>query len=108
MLEGINRFFAGGIRNIETRARLGESLRWQDYAQGAVDIAIGVGVFKLVKALRVGGATATRQTGFATRSVALAPVMVKQSVVASRLLRIGAPLAAGYLMIRHPSLINSG
>ncbi len=108
VLEGINRFFAGGIRNIETRARLGESLRWQDYAHGAVDIAIGVSVFKLVKALRVGAATATRQAGFATRSVALAPVLVKRSAVASRLLRIGAPLAAGYLMIRHPSLINSG
>ena len=106
-LEGINTFFLGGIRALETRARLGEAIRARDIGYAGIDIAIGVGVFKLVKAAR-GGAVATRQAGFATRSVALAPVMVKQSAVASRLLRIGAPLAAGYLMIRHPSLINSG
>ncbi len=106
-LENINTFFAGGIRNLERRQRQGDSIRARDLGHAAIDIAIGVGVFKLVKATR-SGALATRQTGLATRSVALAPVMVKQSAVASRLLRIGAPLAAGYLMIRHPSLINSG
>lgn len=106
-LEGINTFFMGGIRALETRSRLGEPIRARDIGHAGIDVAIGVGVFKLVKAAR-GGAVATRQAGFATRSVALAPVMVKHSVVASRLLRIGAPLAAGYLMIRHPSLINSG
>lgn len=107
VLEGINTFFAGGIRNLERRHRQGESIRPRDLGHAAIDVAIGVGVFKLVKATR-SGAVASRQAGFATRSVALAPVMVKQSAVASRLLRIGAPLAAGYLMIRHPSLINSG
>ncbi|NMG03991.1 hypothetical protein [Azoarcus taiwanensis] len=106
-LESINTFFLGGIRALETRARLGEPIRARDIGHAGIDVAIGVGVFKLVKATR-GGAVATRQAGFATRSVALAPVMLKQSAVASRLLRIGAPLAAGYLMIRHPSLINSG
>ena len=106
-LEGINTFFAGGIRALESRARRGEPIRARDLGHAGIDVAIGFGVFKLVKAAR-GGAVATRQAGFATRSVALAPIMVRQSAVASRLLRIGAPLAAGYLMIRHPSLINSG
>lgn len=107
LLEGLNTFFAGGIRNLERRHRQGDGVRLRDLGHAGVDVAIGVGVFKLVKAARA-GTVATRQAGFATRSVALAPVMVRHSAVASRLLRIGAPLAAGYLMIRHPSLINSG
>ncbi|PKO55999.1 MAG: hypothetical protein CVU28_04510 [Betaproteobacteria bacterium HGW-Betaproteobacteria-21] len=107
VLEGINTFFAGGIRALETKARLDQPIGIGDIGQAGIDVAIGVGVFKLVKAARTGTA-ATRQAGLANRSVALAPVLVKQSAVASRLLRIGAPLAAGYLMIRHPSLINDG
>jgi hypothetical protein len=106
VLEGINAFFASGIRNLERRHRQGEAIRFRDAGSAAIDVAIGVSVFKLVKAMR-SGRVATRQVDLATRSVALAPVMVRQSAVASRLLRIGVPLAAGYLMIRHPSLINS-
>lgn len=78
-----------------------------DIGQAGIDVAIGEGVFKLVKAAR-SASVVTRQAGLAKRSVALAPVLVRQSAVATRLLRIGAPLAAGYLMIRHPSLINAG
>lgn len=107
VLEGINTFFAGGIRALETKLRLDQPIGIGDIGQAGIDVAIGVGVFKLVKAARTGSA-ATRQAGLAKRSVALAPVLVKQSTVATRLLRIGAPLAAGYLMIRHPSLINDG
>ncbi len=106
VLEAINAFFASGIRNLERRHLQGEAIRLRDAGSAAIDVAIGVSVFKLVKAIR-SGRVATRQVGLATRSVALAPVMVRHSAVASRLLRIGAPLAAGYLMIRHPSLINS-
>ncbi|MEE4639996.1 MAG: hypothetical protein V2J42_14775 [Wenzhouxiangella sp.] len=106
LLEGINAFFASGLRNLERRYRQGEVIRIQDAGSAAIDVAIGVSVFKLVKAIR-SGRLASQQAGLAKRSVALAPVMVRQSAVASRLLRIGVPLAAGYLMIRHPSLINS-
>lgn len=107
VLEGINTFFAGGIRGLETKLRLDQPIGIGDVGQAGIDVAIGVGVFKLVKAARTGSA-ATRQAGLARRSVALAPVLVRQSAVATRLLRIGTPLAAAYLMIRHPSLINAG
>ena len=107
VLEGINTFFAGGIRALEAKAQLDQPIGIGDIGQAGVDVAIGVGVFKLVKAART-GSVATRQAGLANRSVALAPVLVKQSTLATRLLRIGAPLAVGYLMIRHPSLINAG
>lgn len=107
LLEGINAFFASGIRNLERRHRQGQDIRARDIGSATIDIVIGVSMFKLVKAIR-SGRIASQPASFSTRSVALAPVLVRQGTVASRLLRIGAPLAAGYLMIRHPSLINSG
>lgn len=107
VLEGINTFFVGGIRALEAKAQLDQPIGIGDLGQAGIDVAIGVGVFKLIKAART-GAVATRQAGLAQRSVALAPVLVRQSALATRLLRIGAPLAMGYLMIRHPSLINDG
>lgn len=106
VLEGLNSFFAGGIRGLETKWRQDIAIGATDIGWAAVDVAVGIAAFKILRAGRaaaVGGQTLT----FSQRSAALGAGLWRGSVVGARLVKYGAPAVLAYVAIRHPSVINS-
>lgn len=106
VLEGINSFFAGGIRGLETKVRRGQDVGFADVGWAAADVAIGVSAFKVLRL----GRTATvgsRSLTFSQRSAALGSSLLRTSVIGARLVKYGAPVALAYLVVRHPSLLHS-
>lgn len=106
VLENINGFFAGGIRGLETKLRREQAVGVADVGWAAVDVAIGVSAFKI---LRMGRATAVggKAMTFSQRSAALGAGLWRGSVVGARLVKYGAPVVLAYVAIRHPSVLNS-
>ncbi|WP_397475008.1 hypothetical protein [Pusillimonas sp.] len=105
VLEGINRFFAGGIRGLETKLRLEESIGVGDVGGAALDVVIGVSAFKI---LRMGAAASGGRTlTFSQRSAALGAGLWRGSVIGMRIVKYGAPAVLVYMAVRHPSVINS-
>lgn len=105
-LEGVNRFFASGIKGLETKWRQESPVSAGDIAWAAVDVAIGVSAFKI---LRMGRATAAggRTLSFSERSAALGAGLWRGTTMGARLVKYGAPVILAYMVVRHPSLINS-
>jgi hypothetical protein len=106
VLEGINQLFAGGIKGLETKIRRDESVEAGDIGGAAVDVAVGVAAFKL---LRVGRAAAagTRSLTFSQRTAVLGAGLWRGTWAGSRLIKYGAPAILAYMALRHPSVINS-
>lgn len=106
VLEGINSFFAGGLKGLETKLHQDEPIALGDVGWAAVDVAIGVGALKVLRMSRT-GAAGGRSLTFSQRSAALGAGLWRGSVVGSRLVKYGAPAVLAYIAIRHPSVINS-
>lgn len=106
VLEGINRFFAGGIRGLETKLRRDEPVGVGDVGWAALDVAVGVAAFKMLR-LGAGSATSGRTLTFSQRSAALGAGLWRGTVVGARVVKYGAPAVLAYMAIRHPSIINS-
>ncbi|NYT63329.1 hypothetical protein H0A66_13495 [Alcaligenaceae bacterium] len=106
VLEGINSFFASGLKGLETKARRDEPIAAEDVGWAALDVAIGLGALKV---LRMGKAAAAggRSLTFSQRSAAIGSGLWRGSVVGVRLVKYGAPAVLAYIAIRHPSVINS-
>lgn len=106
VLENINSFLAGGIRGLETKLRRDETVGAGDVGWAALDVAIGVSAFKMLrmgKAAAAGGQTLT----FSQRAAALGAGLWRGSAVGARMVKYGAPVVLAYVAIRHPSVINS-
>lgn len=108
MLEGLNQFFTGGIRSLETKYRAGEEITAEDIGWASVDVLV---LTSAVKVLRMGRAAAVTTQG-ASRGARSAALAARASQ-GGRMVLNGAryakwPLAigAGYLVITHPSLIS--
>lgn len=106
VLEGINSFFAAGIRGLETKVRRDEAVALGDVGWAALDVAIGVSAFKILRMGRA-GAVGGRSLTFSERSAALGSGLWRTSVIGTRLVKYGAPAVLAYVAIRHPSVINS-
>lgn len=106
VLEGINNFFASGVRGLETKLRQDESIAAGDVGWAALDVAIGVGALKI---LRMGkaGAAGGRSLTVSQRSAAIGSGLWRGSVIGTRLVKYGAPAVLAYIAVRHPSVINS-
>jgi hypothetical protein len=106
VLEGINGFFANGLKGLETKLRRDETIVAGDVGWAALDVAIGVGALKV---LRMGkaGASGGRSLTFSQRSAALGSGLWRTSAIGTRVLKYGAPAVLAYIAIRHPSVINS-
>lgn len=106
VLEGINSFFASGLKGLETKVRRDETIAVGDVGWAALDVAIGVTALKV---LRVGKTAAAggRSLTFSQRSAALGAGVWRGSVIGTRMVKYGAPAVLAYIAIRHPSVINS-
>ncbi|MFC3337848.1 hypothetical protein [Paracandidimonas soli] len=106
VLEGINSFFAGGLRGLETKVRREEAIAMGDIGWAAVDVAVGVSAFKLLRMGRAGAAGGQAMT-FSQRSAALGSGLWRGSAIGARLVKYGAPAVLAYVAIQHPSVIHS-
>jgi hypothetical protein len=106
VLEGINSFFAGGVKGLETKMRRDETIAAGDVGWAAVDVALGVTALKVLRMGRA-GVMAGRPLTFSQRSAALGSGLWRGSVMGTRLVKYGAPAVLAYIAIRHPSVINS-
>jgi hypothetical protein len=107
VLEGINAFFASGIRSLETKHVLGEDIHKGDVFWAAVDTAVMAGTLKLLRAGRT-VASSSKEWGFATRTRLFASrLLMKGGRVARTVAKYGAVPATIYILIRHPSALHS-
>ena len=108
VLEGVNQFFASGIRDLERNYRSGNEITAGDIGWASVDVLVFASA---VKVLRVGRATAvtTKNASRGTRSAALAARVTrsgKMVLSSARYAKWPVIIGAGYLIIAHPSIIN--
>ena len=106
VLEGINSFFASGVKGLETKLRRDEAIALGDVGWAALDVAIGASAFKILRMGRA-GAAGSRSLTFSERSAALGSGLWRTSVIGTRLVKYGAPAVLAYIAVRHPSVINS-
>jgi len=108
VLEGLNEFFAGGIRRLEARYLAGEPIEAADLGWAAVDAIAVVGAVQL---LRIGkfAAAGARSGNAASKASRLAVRLARAGQLgaqtASRL-KWPALLAAGWLALRNPALLG--
>lgn len=108
VLEGMNQFFASGIRNLETRYRSGETISAGDVGWASVDVLIFASAAKVLRAGRAAAVT-TRGASRGTRSAALAARVTrsgKMVLSSARYAKWPLVIGAGYLIVTHPSIIN--
>ncbi|MDO6442757.1 hypothetical protein [Marinobacter sp. 2_MG-2023] len=108
VLEGVNQFFASGLRDLERNYRLGNEITAGDIGWASVDMLVFASA---VKVLRVGRAAAvtTKNASRGTRSAALAARVSrsgKMVLSSARYAKWPVIIGAGYLIITHPSIIN--
>lgn len=106
VLEGINNFFASGIKKLETKLRTDETIVVGDLGWAALDVAVGVSALKVLRMGKAGTVVGGSGT-FSQRSVVLGSGLWHGSVIGTRLVKYGAPAVLAYIAIRHPSVINS-
>lgn len=106
VLEGINQFFAGGLKGLETKLRRDETIGAPDVGWAAVDVALGAGAFKVLRMGRTGG-VAGRSMTVSERSAVVGAGLWRGSAIGARAVKYGAPAVLAYMAVRHPSVINS-
>ncbi|KAA3658331.1 MAG: hypothetical protein DWQ10_11395 [Calditrichaeota bacterium] len=105
-LENLNAFFAGGIRNLETKIVLNEKLTGYDYLMGAVDVAVIGGTLKLLRAGRVASKSG-KSVGFATRTQLFAPrLFAGGGLIVRKIATYGAVAATAYVVATHPFVLH--
>lgn len=122
-------FLAGGVRNLETKHDLGEDVGALDVLSASADVFVPIAsvkalkLFKAARAARATGATgatgaaaaasagsraaATEATGLALHTRLLGSQVLKTSRVGRAAIKLGLVASTGYLVVRHPSLLNS-
>ncbi|WP_298448711.1 hypothetical protein [uncultured Marinobacter sp.] len=108
VLEGLNQFFASGIRDLERNYRSGTEITASDVGWASVDMLIFASAVKVLQAGRVAAVT-TKSASRGTRSAALAARVTrsgKMVLSSARYAKWPLIVGAGYLVITHPSLIN--
>ncbi len=106
ILEGITTFFASGLRTLETKYVLGDDITAGDVFWAGVDVTIAVGTLKLLRAGKA-AAQSTRQLSLVSRTRIFASRMLSQGKIFQKLGKYGALAATAYIIVSHPSLINS-
>jgi hypothetical protein len=106
ILEGVTSFFASGLRTLETKYDLGDEITTGDVFWAGVDVAVVAGSLKL---LRAGKAVARsgKELSFVSRTRIFASRLLSEGKIFQKLGKYGAEAATAYIIVAHPSLINS-
>lgn len=106
LLQNLVSFFTGGVRNLEAKWRQGEQISLGDITGAALDLALVAGSFKLVKA-------ANKSQGLTKLQQLPQRIRVYGSALLIRggklrpIVKLGIGATMFYLVVRHPSLLNS-
>lgn len=107
IFKDISSFFAGGVRNLETKNDLGEDITASDVFRAVLDVAV---VAVPVKLLGAGGKAVGRtgeELSLTARTKVFAPRLLSKEKIFQKVGKYGAVAATTYIIIKHPSLINS-
>jgi len=110
VLEALNSFFAGGVRGLESKYRRSEPVELGDVGWAGVDLAVGISALKVLRmgrAARAGAGVRASAGGLTERSAALGSSLLRGSAIGLRVAKYGAPFALGYIVLRHPSVLNA-
>lgn len=102
----VSSFFTSGVRNLETKYVLKEEITLKDAAFAVIDVVPLVLTLKLLRAGKV-VAAGGKEISFAGRTKVFAARLIPRGALFQRLGRYGAVAATGYVIVTHPSLINS-
>jgi hypothetical protein len=106
VLKAITAFFASGIRTLETKHDLGEAITTSDLFWAGLDVAV---VAVPAKLLGAGKAVARsgEELNLAARTRLFAPRLLSKGQIFRKLGKYGAVAATVYIVVTHPSLLNS-
>ncbi|MEX0604469.1 MAG: hypothetical protein WD623_04535 [Marinobacter sp.] len=108
VLEGLNQFFASGVRNLELSYRSGEEVSAGDIGWASVDVLVFASALKVLRMGRAAAVT-TKGASRGTRTAAFAARVThsgRMVLSSARYAKWPVIIGAGYLVIAHPSLIN--
>lgn len=130
--QDIGNFLTGGIANLERKSDTGTALTAGDYVNAATDAVFFAAAFKLLRAgrtvataekeataagkgaravnqaaLRTSAAGGTARMSLMQRTRIFGAALLPRTPFLARLGSWGAVIATGYVILRHPSLINS-
>ena len=103
--EGLSAFFTSGLRGLETRYKTDQAITTGDLAWAGVDVLIGMGTLKLLRAGKM-AARSGKSVGL-VRTTSLLGSRLMKSGFAGRLLKFSAVAATVYVIVTHPSLLTS-
>ena len=122
-LQVLMAFLAGGLRNLESKHDLGEDIGALDVLSASADVFVPIATVKALKlfsAARATGATGTATAaragsrgvvaqgdGLVLRTRMLGAHVLQTSRVGRAALKLGLVASTAYLVVRHPSLLNS-
>lgn len=108
VLESVNQFFAGGIRDLERNYRSGDKISAGNVGWASVDVLVFASAAKVLRIGRTAAIT-TKGAGRSARSTALAARVSRSGKMvlnSARYAKWPVILGAGYLIVSHPSIIS--
>lgn len=106
LLKAFISFFTSGIRTLETKYDLGDDITTSDVFWAGLDIAVVAAPVKLFSAGK-GVARSGKELSLTTRTRLFAPRLLSEGKIFQKLGKYGAVAATAYIIVTHPSLINS-
>ena len=106
IVKAFTSFFTSGVRNLETKVDLGQDITAADAFWAGLDVAMVAVPAKILMSGRV-VARSGQELGFAARTRLVAPRLLPRGEIFRKLGTYGAAAAALYVVVRHPSLLNS-
>jgi hypothetical protein len=99
-------FLTGGLSNLERKYDLGETIGGSDVFFAAVDVIPFVVAVKLLKAGKVVAATG-KELSLVSKTRVFAARLIPKNPLLLKMGKYGVVLATGYVVLTHPSLLNS-
>lgn len=106
LLEGLSSFLAGGIRRLETKYVLDEKITEADILWATFDVAVVVGSFKLLRATKAASSSG-KSLSLTARTWHGAARLLPRGPFLRWMGKYGGAVATIYIVVRHPSLLNS-
>ena len=104
--QGFISLFTSGVRTLETKRDLGEDITAGDYFWAGLDVAVMAAPFKLLRAGKTVESSG-KALPLTTRTRLFAPRLISKATIFQKLGKYGAIAATAYIIVAHPSLVNS-
>ncbi|MBT9505034.1 hypothetical protein [Rhodoferax sp.] len=103
---GLVNFLVGGVSNLESKYRRDEELEKSDYFFAALDVVPFVASVKLLKMGKM-AATSEKELSLVSKTRLYGARLIPKSEALQKLGKYGVIAATGYVIVTHPSLLNS-